>query len=629
MTPDLKKGFDVGPWHVEPLRGEMTGPGGARHLEPKAMDVLVCLAQRSGELLTRDELLQAVWGARAVSDEPLTRAIGSLRRALGDSSDAPTYIETVPKRGYRLLQQAVSSKPVPIALLRPRVLALAVVVLIGFLGYREFSDSDQAGRGGNTTLAADPITVIVLPFSDISPAGDQDFLAQGVSVELAKILVTVPGLSIVQSKSKDFDPATLGTRVAPTYVLDGDVQKAGRNVQITAQLISAQDGVLTWAQQYQQAFDVENLFDIQNKIAVAIATAVAVPLDLDTGETLADAPTGDTEAYQLYLRALVDYRQRNLVAAADALVAVVAMEPLFAQAWALLAQVHSAYPAFLPGWDDYTISEQILYIRRSLTILKHAADRAYSLDPEDVDVLAALAGSRSNHDTFAVAEDTYLRALEKDPNNSELLEDYAQFLRTVGRLDDALDVAKKLVEINPLPFYQSLLGAALQMAGDNHGAIAHWESGAVDPNYSWLTTAHRLLTYFEAGRYEDARAALAGFPPGRTNPQQLENMDQILGALAAGTAPPDVDTSKNEVLFDLMWPQLGASQAFLDIYRQRLVVAGWKGMAMNLAYPLVSPARSTTGYKELVTELGLVDYWRERGWPDYCHPAGENDFECE
>ena len=514
------------------------------------------------------------------------------------------------------------------------VLAVALVVLIAFLGYREFSGPGEPDRvTADTAAASDPTTIIVLPFSDISPSGDQDFLAQGVSVELAKILVGVPGLSVLQLKGKNFDPATLGQQITRSYVLDGNVQRVGDSLQITAQLMSADNSVLNWADNYQEDFDVENLFAIQNKIAAAIAEAVAIPLNLAPGQSLADAPTDNTEAYQLYLRALANYRSRGrLIEAAETLVAVVAMEPEFAQAWALLAQAHTIYPAFWPyAPSEFSHELQIPRTKRSFSIVRHAARRAYELDPEDVDVLAALATSQRSDDTFAAAEDTYLMALKKDPNNPELLEDYAQLLRIVGRFDEALDIARRLVAVEPSePAYQTLLGSVLHMAGDNDGAIAHWESGLVDPNNTFVATGHRIMSYFEAGRYDDAREALRGYKPNRLTAGQFENMDKILAALAAGKPPPPVDTSIDDrSLLDILWPQLGATEAFLEGWRKRLVDAGWKDVAMNLGYPLVSPARKTDGYKEMVTEIGLVDYWRERGWPHYCRPLGEDDFECE
>lgn len=102
MATQLTQGFRVGDWAVEPLRGEIVGPQGRLHLEPKVMDVLVCLAERPGEVVTREELLASVWG-RAMTDEPLNRVMAELRRALGDNRREPKYIQTVPKRGYRFV----------------------------------------------------------------------------------------------------------------------------------------------------------------------------------------------------------------------------------------------------------------------------------------------------------------------------------------------------------------------------------------------------------------------------------------------------------------------------------------------------------------------------------------------
>ncbi len=100
---DLSRGFRLGEWLVLPQEGRIVGARGKLRLQPKSMDVLLCLADRAREVVAREDILEAVWGERAVSDEPLTRSIGELRRKLGDSRDQPTYIETIPKRGYRLL----------------------------------------------------------------------------------------------------------------------------------------------------------------------------------------------------------------------------------------------------------------------------------------------------------------------------------------------------------------------------------------------------------------------------------------------------------------------------------------------------------------------------------------------
>ena len=101
----LGKEFRLGDWLVKPIEGLILGANESRHLQPKTMDVLVALTESNGQVMTRDELLTRVWGANAVSDEPLTRCIHELRRALDDNRGEPTFIQTIPKRGDRLLTE--------------------------------------------------------------------------------------------------------------------------------------------------------------------------------------------------------------------------------------------------------------------------------------------------------------------------------------------------------------------------------------------------------------------------------------------------------------------------------------------------------------------------------------------
>jgi len=103
MDAILKNGFRLGPFAIDPLSGQVAGPNGTRHVQPKVMDVLLCLVEHNGKLVEREALIERVWG-RTTSDEALTRCISELRTALDDHGDSPRYIQTVPKRGYRLLE---------------------------------------------------------------------------------------------------------------------------------------------------------------------------------------------------------------------------------------------------------------------------------------------------------------------------------------------------------------------------------------------------------------------------------------------------------------------------------------------------------------------------------------------
>src|SRR5688572_25915262 len=108
MDQRLRGGFRLGEFEVEPLAGRITGPNGAQHVQPKVMDVLLFLAAHEGQVVERDTLLEQIW-RRVTSEEVLTRCISELRRALGDDRGTPAYIQTVPKRGYRLVGTVVVS----------------------------------------------------------------------------------------------------------------------------------------------------------------------------------------------------------------------------------------------------------------------------------------------------------------------------------------------------------------------------------------------------------------------------------------------------------------------------------------------------------------------------------------
>ena len=200
MPSDLLQGFWLGGLKVDPLRGAITTPNDeVRHLEPKVMDVFVCLAEHANQLVTRDQLLEAVWHGQDVTDELLTRAIGGLRRALHDDRGDPQYIETVPKRGYRLICPVtllVADSDMPeIAIhsssewrYRRRNLAIfagiaSIVVAIILIANPQIRDQLLQTNEGPTEKS-----VAVLPFIDMSEDGSQQYLADGVSEELIHVL---------------------------------------------------------------------------------------------------------------------------------------------------------------------------------------------------------------------------------------------------------------------------------------------------------------------------------------------------------------------------------------------------------------------------------------------------------
>jgi len=251
---DLKHGFRFGPWEVRPLTGEIRGADETLHVEPKVMEVLFVLARRAGEVVERHDLLCRIWGTRAaVSDEPLTRCIAVLRRALDDSPHRPAYIQTIPKRGYRLLA--------PVAALvttEPRHL------------------HDLSREPGD----APPIpgnSIAVLPF--IAGSTSADVLDFGVDVagEIRRRLMSGKDVLVLARSWSDAvgglrDLRAIRTQLRVAHVLEGRVQRQGDQVRIHIGLCDAQSGYLVWSESFKDVLTTASYFTIQDRIANAVVT---------------------------------------------------------------------------------------------------------------------------------------------------------------------------------------------------------------------------------------------------------------------------------------------------------------------------------------------------------------------
>jgi DNA-binding winged helix-turn-helix (wHTH) protein len=224
---DLKNGFTLGDWTIFPMEGRLVNGSVEERIQPKAMDVLLCLAERDNKVVERDDVLRQVWGERAPSDEPLTRCIGDLRRVFGDTRTEQYYIQTVPKRGYRLLRtveplsqiksaaeleasdpsnaQGSTSRKSLKRISTARRFGIAVVLLIAAAFAERIIDrlidlpasvNGESDQTGGTALldSAAMQSIAVLPFVDLSENRDQEYFSDGISEELTNMLAQTPGL---------------------------------------------------------------------------------------------------------------------------------------------------------------------------------------------------------------------------------------------------------------------------------------------------------------------------------------------------------------------------------------------------------------------------------------------------
>ena len=326
----LRAGFTLGSWRIYPLEGRLVGEHHDHRIQPKTMDVLVCLAEASGEVVERDELLEKVWRGRAQTDEPLTRRIGELRKALGDTRSEPSYIATIPKRGYQLLQPAIAieqSMPVDsktggpalsdtqktkrLATAKKLAAGFAVLLIAAVVQVfveRTFEDITDNEVTATATRQANvsPKSVAVLNFADLSQDQDQSWFANGLAEEVLNALTHTPDLLVLSRTSSDTyrntnkDASTIARELGVAHVLQGSVRRVGERLRVNAQLVRATDGFHVWSQNYDR--DAAGVIDIQEDLALQIATALETTMDPDALADMVRVGTSSVEAYSDYIR---------------------------------------------------------------------------------------------------------------------------------------------------------------------------------------------------------------------------------------------------------------------------------------------------------------------------------------
>ena len=269
--------FHIGDWTVDPASGEISRGATLVRLEDRTLRLLLCLAEHAGQVLSMDELLQQVWPDVVVSPDSIYQAITSLRRQLGDDSKQPSYIATVPRRGYRLIARvsALADEPVRPAPARTRKKLLLLIALVAGI-------AAIAMLVLGSTPAARPHAVAVLPFLDLTDDMNEEPFADGMTEELIGKLSKVPGLQVSPPassfyfKEKRVTVAEVAKALNVAFVLDGSVRKSGSNLRVAARVTRASDGFVVWTDTYDRAWS--DKLKIQEDIAGEVSKALASSL---------------------------------------------------------------------------------------------------------------------------------------------------------------------------------------------------------------------------------------------------------------------------------------------------------------------------------------------------------------
>lgn len=431
----------------------------------------------------------------------------ALRHGAAHTALLKSELEADPPAELRVLTERMRHAPGPVAISGPqravarrphrrgRIALVAVAVAIaGFLAARPAALSSPR----DTWIA-------VLPFADMSAAGDQQYLSDGIAEELLNALAQIPELNVVARTSAfrfstPVDVRDVGQRLGVGMIVEGSVRREGDRVRVTAQLIDAASGAHRWSAVYDRR--VIDLFTLQEEVALAIAAALQLELGGTTRQALSRRPTDRGEAYQLYLRGRYEWNKRTERGVWNAIAAfrqAVATDPTYAAAYAGLADAHRLLPAYanVAGPDA---------LRQS----RAAAERAVALDSLSAEAHAALGASlqESAHDRAGAARE-YRRAIALDAQNVTALRWYGLHLAAGGQFDSALVYVERAYRLDPLsPLTLGTIGTVHYFARRPAAAIRAFEDAlALQPEWA---TGHAVLgrVYLMDGQLRAAIAAL-------------------------------------------------------------------------------------------------------------------------
>jgi len=491
--PAISSPRSIGDWQVDQSLSEISRDGIVVKLEPRAMQLLLCLAARAGKVVSVQELLDTVWSDVIVTPDSVYQAVSALRRTLGDNHKEPEYIATLPRRGYRLVAavgQSAAAEPdastgpvVEVAPVRPvgpemnppveipalpgprspvrryRMWLLIVLLLVAvYLLIDIYLHSSRITRAPLTAPPPKPVaepfapparSIAVLPFSDLSEKHDQEYFADGIAEELLNALARIDELQVAARTSsfsfrnQSVDVATIAHKLNVGAVLEGSVRRDGTTIRVTVQLINGINGFHLWSQTYDRS--MTGILSVQSDIATAVAQQLKVELGSDAPEKLDLGSTKNPQAFddqlrgqQLLAMATKEEDYRAAVAAFDR---AIASDPRYAAAYV---------------GRGFALSNIVLSTVNADTREKlgrqavESARRAVSLAPDfgEAHSILAVTLQKVVLDYTGAAHEFDL-ALSLTPGSARVQRNFAFFAAEMGHFAPALAAARRAVSLDP------------------------------------------------------------------------------------------------------------------------------------------------------------------------------------
>jgi TolB-like protein len=518
--------------------------------------------------------------------------------------------------------------------LRLRIAYAAVVlVLMAGLGYLLYE------RGFGRAHADQPHnSIAVLPFTNLSGDASREYFSDGMSEELLNLLARIPGLQVASRtssfayKGRNVDIREVGRELGVETVLEGSVRQAGDEVRITAQLIDAGSGFHLWSATYDRK--LEDIFQVQDEIAAAIVENLRIEL-APQEQALAvrdKAPTQNVEAYELYLQGRAAWKRRgeeNLRRAVTLYQRAIGLDPAFARAHAALASAYVVLPGYTKEQDDEP---------KFLSMAEAAARQALSIDPKIGEAHAVLAQMNAQRGDLLDAESGFFFAISLEPNEATPHQWYSLLLSRVGRISLALEQARRAHELDPTsPVIAFNLANMYLIKGEDQQA-ARYAKTAQELRLAKGIADLELTIAMRQKRWADARRMIVqqeGLPPA-LRPLAVRFVDAVADPalrpkMVAEMRAVDPKLAKQS---DLVHQYLQLGQVDL-VYGILLGEIGEGPSAwvekwdLTLAWaPDGEAFRRDRRFAELAARIGVLDYWKQYGYPDGCRAGDDTPIVC-
>jgi TolB-like protein/DNA-binding winged helix-turn-helix (wHTH) protein len=497
-------------------------------LREQSFQVLRMLVERGGKIVTRDEIKSRLWANDTVVDfdHSINATIKTLRRALGDSADNPRYIETLARRGYRLIppiqylesapetalekdreqhEQPAAAMSEDVARVQGQIsshwwkaaVALASIVILaggGYISWRHFRAAPLPRK----------IMLAILPFENLTGDPNKEYLADGLTEEtisqLGRLnpeqLGVIARTSVMGYKHKDERLDQIGRDLSVQYVLENSLRESGNHLRLTAQLIQVKDQTHLWSQDYD--YLAKDILNVQDEVAKAVAREIRVRLNSQQHAELAQPHPVNPEAFDAYLQGYHFFQgnsDKDADMAAKYYERATQLDPSYAPAWVGLSRAR-----------NWQANEGLIPIEEGRGLSREAVERALSLNPYLAEVHVQMGQLKRLIDyDWAGADASYQRAITLEPGNPEGVRMAAYLAANFGRFDEALRLAHRAVDLDPLN------AASWEALGDIEFYMGKLDEAAADCRRAFELSASNdptvlSLIYLMQGHPQDALA---------------------------------------------------------------------------------------------------------------------------